>query len=88
MPQAALLQRIELPLFSRHSVSVRVLRLDRLDQAAPGNKAFKLRENLRRAKAQGYTSLASFGGAYSNHLHALAAVGASQGLATVGVIRG
>jgi 1-aminocyclopropane-1-carboxylate deaminase len=33
-------------------------------------------------------TLLSFGGAWSNHLHALAAVGAELGLETIGVVRG
>jgi len=71
-----------------HWPNVHVLRLDRTGGAAPGNKAFKLRYNLARAKAQGHTRILSFGGAWSNHLHALAAVGAELGLETVGILRG
>ena len=55
---------------------------------APGNKYFKLMGNLAQARRLGVGRLLSFGGAWSNHLHALAAVGAEQGFATVGIIRG
>lgn len=63
-----------------------VLHLDRLAPPAGGNKAFKLKHNLA-GLASGDTVL-SFGGAWSNHIHALAAVGRQRGLRTVGVIRG
>lgn len=52
------------------------------------NKARKLKYNLVEARAEGRTTLLTFGGAYSNHIRATAAAGAREGLATVGVIRG
>lgn len=64
------------------------MRLDQAGGAAPGNKAFKLRPHLARARALGVTRLVSFGGPWSNHLHALAAVGAQHGLETIGLVRG
>lgn len=67
---------------------VQVLRLDRCHPLAGGNKWFKLRLPLERACAQGHQRLLSFGGPWSNHLHALAAFGASAGFATIGVVRG
>lgn len=63
-----------------------LLRLDTLDTLAPGNKIFKLQAAL--ARAGEYDAVLSFGGAWSNHLHALAAMGAARGFATVGVVRG
>ena len=68
--------------------NVSLLRLDSGGGLAPGNKYFKLIGNLAEAKRNGVNRLVSFGGAWSNHLHALAAVGAEQGFATVGIIRG
>ena len=68
--------------------NVWLLRLDCGGGLAPGNKYFKLAGNLAAAKRKGVNRLVSFGGAWSNHLHALAAVGAEQGFATVGIIRG
>jgi 1-aminocyclopropane-1-carboxylate deaminase len=68
--------------------NVALLRLDTGGGLAPGNKQFKLRANLAAARRQGINRLVSFGGAWSNHLHALAAVGAEQGFATVGIVRG
>jgi 1-aminocyclopropane-1-carboxylate deaminase len=68
--------------------NVSILRLDRLSSAAPGNKQFKLALNMQLARQQGAQTLVSCGGAWSNHLHALAALGQRQGFRTVGVIRG
>ncbi|ASR00368.1 1-aminocyclopropane-1-carboxylate deaminase [Streptomyces sp. 11-1-2] len=58
------------------------------DLYPPGNKWRKLTPNLRAAVEQGHTRLLTFGGAYSNHIRAVAAAGAAYGLSTVGVIRG
>lgn len=66
---------------------VALLRLDQTGGPAPGNKSFKLREYLREAKRQGVSRLVSFGGVWSNHLHALAAVGAEVNMETVGLVR-
>jgi 1-aminocyclopropane-1-carboxylate deaminase/D-cysteine desulfhydrase-like pyridoxal-dependent ACC family enzyme len=84
----AIVQPVRLPEIERCGVEWSVLRLDGVDSAAPGNKLFKLAENFRSARAAGYTRLLSFGGAYSNHLHALAMLGAAQGFATIGIVRG
>ncbi|MFK7976429.1 MAG: 1-aminocyclopropane-1-carboxylate deaminase/D-cysteine desulfhydrase [Halioglobus sp.] len=67
--------------------NVSLLRLDTHDHLAPGNKRFKLQAYIDQAKAQGCSTLVSFGGAWSNHLHALAALGAESGFATVGIVR-
>lgn len=68
--------------------NVSILRLDQAGGAAPGNKAFKLRSYLARARRDGASRLVSFGGPWSNHLHALAAAGSEQGFDTVGLVRG
>ena len=60
--------------FVKKGVTVDILRLDKMHALAPGNKWFKLALNLSAAKAAGAETLLSFGGAFSNHLHALAAI--------------
>ena len=72
----------------RAGVELWVRRDDLIDPHQSGNKFYKLFYNLQLARAQGYSKLLSFGGAWSNHLHALAAAGAAQGMATLGVVRG
>jgi len=68
--------------------AIEVLRLDQLDPQLSGNKAFKLFGHVQQAERQGITRLLSFGGPFSNHLHALAALGARCGMETIGVVRG
>ncbi|GLB47663.1 1-aminocyclopropane-1-carboxylate deaminase/D-cysteine desulfhydrase [Neptunitalea lumnitzerae] len=53
-----------------------------------GNKLRKLKYNVLQAKNQEYTSLLTFGGAFSNHIAATAAAGVEYGFTTIGVIRG
>ncbi|HEY6132071.1 MAG TPA: pyridoxal-phosphate dependent enzyme [Halioglobus sp.] len=68
--------------------NVSLLRLDQVGGPAPGNKSFKLRNYLIQAQDTGIPRLVSFGGSWSNHLHALAAVGYRHGIETVGIVRG
>lgn len=53
-----------------------------------GNKWWKLRDNLQRAKALGHTRIITFGGAYSNHIRATAAAAQLEGFESIGIIRG
>ncbi|PWI31178.1 1-aminocyclopropane-1-carboxylate deaminase [Flavobacteriaceae bacterium LYZ1037] len=53
-----------------------------------GNKFRKLKYNLLIAKQLNYSVLLTFGGAYSNHIAAVAAAGHEFGFKTIGVIRG
>ena len=87
-PQAALTALAAAPVLGVNLANTTLLRLDQGGGLAPGNKHFKLSANLDRARQLGVSRLVSFGGAWSNHLHALAAVGAEQGFATVGIVRG
>ncbi|GAA1974060.1 1-aminocyclopropane-1-carboxylate deaminase/D-cysteine desulfhydrase [Catenulispora subtropica] len=52
------------------------------------NKPRKLKYNLAAAHQAGATTLLTFGGAYSNHIRAVAAAGRAEGFKTIGVIRG
>ena len=88
LAEQAPIERIALPEWQQAGVDVLLWRLDRIEPAGCGNKLFKLAENLQRAKAEGYTRILSFGGVFSNHIHALALHGATQGFETIGVIRG
>ena len=53
-----------------------------------GNKYRKLKYNLLAAQEQGYGTLLTFGGAYSNHIAAVAFTGKERGMKTIGIIRG
>ncbi|MPZ65687.1 MAG: pyridoxal-phosphate dependent enzyme [Pseudonocardiaceae bacterium] len=61
---------------------------DLIDAEVPGNKWRKLKYNLLTAEEQGHPTLLTFGGAYSNHVRAVAAAGQACGFRTIGVIRG
>ncbi|WP_330332550.1 pyridoxal-phosphate dependent enzyme [Streptomyces sp. NBC_00536] len=74
--------------FERYGVRLLLKRDDLVHPELPGNKWRKLAPNLRAARAGGYGSLVTFGGAYSNHLRATAAAGRLVGMATVGIVRG
>ncbi|MEM7378619.1 MAG: pyridoxal-phosphate dependent enzyme [Pseudomonadota bacterium] len=67
------------------------LTVHRLDRCYPhhvGNKGPKLQARLAGLVASGVEAIVSVGGAYSNHLHALAATGHRLGLRTVGIVCG
>lgn len=72
------------------AAGVRVLlkRDDLIHPEIPGNKWRKLKDNIATARERGFKTLLTFGGAYSNHIRATAAVGAHFGFSTIGVIRG
>jgi len=76
------------PAAERRGVRLLVWRDDLLHPDLPGNKARKLKYNLLAARTQGYSRLLTFGGAYSNHLAAVAAAGRLYGFETVGLVRG
>jgi 1-aminocyclopropane-1-carboxylate deaminase len=81
-------EEVTLPDWAQRNVRLRFLRLDLIDERIGGNKWFKLLPNFVQAQAAGCKRIVSFGGAWSNHLHALAAAGARFGIDTVGIVRG
>lgn len=80
------LQRIDDPRLGK--VRLLLKRDDLIHPHIPGNKWRKLRLNLTEASRLGHHTLLTFGGAYSNHLRAVAAAGAHYGFTTIGVVRG
>jgi len=82
------LERVIHPLLVKKRVNFFVQRADLTHPQISGNKWYKLKYNLQEAKAQGYRTVLSFGGGYSNHLHALAFAGNQYQLKTIGMIRG
>jgi 1-aminocyclopropane-1-carboxylate deaminase len=88
VPESLPLETIDLPELAQAKVSLQVLRLDQNCLQLSGNKYFKLKYNLLQARQQGCSRVMSFGGAYSNHIHALAQAGKHYGLKMIGVIRG
>lgn len=82
------LQKIIHPLFEKHQLSVSIKRDDIIHPIISGNKWRKLKFNLRHAQAHNYIGVISFGGSFSNHIHALAFACHQQGLKSIGIIRG
>lgn len=81
-------QDINLKILDEKGVKLTIKREDELHPFISGNKYRKLKYNLERAKEEGFHTLLSFGGAYSNHISALAYAGKKHGFKTIGIIRG
>ncbi len=84
----SILTKIDDPLLAQYQVELWMKRDDLLHPVISGNKWRKLKYSLDHALSLGADTLVSMGGAYSNHLHALAYVGKVLGLKTVGLVRG
>ncbi len=65
-------QRLKDPLFAANGIEADVMRLDLIHPQISGNKWFKLKYHLEEAEGLGKKGLVSFGGAFSNHLVAMA----------------
>ena len=76
------------PLIIQNGIKVDVLREDLNHPLIQGNKFRKLKYNLLEAKRLNHDTLLTFGGAFSNHIHATAAAAKSFGFKSVGIIRG
>lgn len=87
-PKKLELNKIALPFEPSKNINLFMLRLDKTDARISGNKWFKLKYNLEQAKKEHYTTLLSFGGAYSNHIHALAFAAQQNNFKSIGIIRG
>lgn len=82
------LEELYSDLFSDKNVQVYLKRDDLIHAEISGNKWRKLKLNIERFHAGKYDSMLTFGGAYSNHISATAAVGRELGIPTIGIIRG
>jgi 1-aminocyclopropane-1-carboxylate deaminase len=71
-----------------NGIELYIKRDDLLHPIISGNKFRKLKYNLQEAKRLGYSKLLTFGGAFSNHIVAVAGAGSEFGFETIGVIRG
>lgn len=75
---------IDLP----NGISLVMKREDLIHPFVSGNKFRKLKYNLLQAKTENQSTLLTFGGAYSNHIAAVAYAGRENGFQTIGIIRG
>lgn len=71
-----------------NSISVTVKREDLIHSVVSGNKFRKLKYNLLQAKNENKKTLLTFGGAFSNHIAAVAFAARENGFKSIGIIRG
>lgn len=86
--QTSSLTKLDFPLLKQHDIELWLKRDDLIDPVISGNKWRKLKYILNHAFNLKVDTIISMGGAYSNHLHALAYAGHKLGLKTKGIIRG
>ena len=79
-------QKIELPFLSNCTIYIK--REDLIHPIVSGNKFRKLKYNIVQAKGENKTQLLTFGGAYSNHIAAVAYAAKENGFRSIGIIRG
>ena len=84
--QNSINQQIHLP--KNKGIELYVKREDKIHPFVSGNKYRKLKYNLLEAENLGFKTLITFGGAYSNHIAAVASAGKEKSFKTVGIIRG
>ncbi len=86
-PQAPRISPLQ-PKENPRRVQVDLLRIDEVHPLISGNKWYKLKYNLLKAQQEGFTTLLTFGGAYSNHILATAAAAKEAGFKAISIIRG
>ncbi len=84
----SIIQKIELPLFKKHNINVQIKRDDLIHDIVSGNKWRKLKYNLLNLKQKKYNGAITFGGSFSNHIHAFAYACKQHSIPCVGIIRG
>lgn len=82
------LQPIRHPIFTKHNISVAIKRDDQIDSIISGNKWRKLKYNLHHVKAAAAKGVITFGGCFSNHIHAAAFACFQEKIPVIGIIRG
>ncbi|OEK09024.1 1-aminocyclopropane-1-carboxylate deaminase [Flavivirga aquatica] len=84
--ESSINQQIILP--EERGVTLFLKREDEIHPFVSGNKYRKLKYNLQQAKKEDFKTLLTFGGAFSNHIAAVASAGENLGFKTIGIIRG
>lgn len=82
------IQPVNDDVFTQAQITVHVLRLDQLHPVVSGNKFFKLKYYLQEAAENNAVEIATFGGAFSNHIIATAYACNKLQLACTGFVRG
>lgn len=81
-------EKLSSPLLNKKQITLLIKRDDIIHPQLSGNKWRKLKYNLIQAKREKCSTLLTFGGAYSNHIHAVSATGKLCDFKTIGVVRG
>lgn len=84
----SVIQELEHPLFSERNCRVLVKRDDLIDTEVSGNKWRKLKYYMEQAVFLKKEGMVTVGGAFSNHLLAVASACNKAGLRSIGVVRG
>lgn len=82
------IQTLKLDILAKAQVSLDVKKEYEIHPEFGGNKWRKLKYNLKYAILHNYAGIITFGGAFSNHLHATAAACKAIGIPSVGYVRG
>ena len=82
------LEEVNDPFLKEKKISLLIKREDLNHPHISGNKWHKLKYNIQEAQKQGKDTILTFGGAYSNHIYAVAAAGKIFNFNTIGIIRG
>ncbi len=78
----------KIPIHFSNGIELFIKREDLLHPVISGNKFRKLKYNIQAAKDQNKKMLLTFGGAFSNHIVAVAGAGKEFDFETIGIIRG
>lgn len=78
------IQQIHSPIWDKRQIELYIKREDLIHPEVNGNKYRKLKYNL----ALNPNCIITFGGAFSNHIHATASAGKLYNIKTIGIIRG
>ena len=78
----------KLPFINDDGIQLYLKREDKIHDIISGNKYRKLKYNLINAKDLGFKGILTFGGAYSNHIPAVAYAAKKHNLQSIGLIRG
>jgi 1-aminocyclopropane-1-carboxylate deaminase len=82
------IQLLDDALFESNKLKIFIKRDDLIHPQIHGNKWRKLKYNLLAFRESGKSQILTFGGAFSNHIHATAAAGQLFNIKTIGIIRG
>ena len=82
------IQELKLNIKNSHNIKLFIKREDLIHDVVSGNKWRKLNYNFKYIREKKIKKILSFGGAYSNHLHALSWLAKKNNIKSFGLVRG